>query len=140
MMDASLRNLAPREHDRVDELLKKYPCEYPNAATHLQVVKIFKDRTKYLELLEKLELFIIRSAGYNFIIKNIPEFAQLRETEETTRVGREEIWETLDQFGNLLSLEFMRGIAYAKFDDPEPCHSLINNMQMGHNIIHTKIC
>lgn len=139
-MDPSLRNLAPHEHDRINELLKKYPCEYPKAATHIQVVKIFKDRVKYLELLEKLELFIIRSAGFNFIIKNIPEFAQLRETGETTRVGREELWETLDQFGNLMSLEFIRGIAYAKFDDPETCHSLINNMQMGHNIIHTKIC
>lgn len=138
-MDSSLRNLAPREHDRVFELLKRYPCDYPTTAS-LQVIKIFKDRLKYLEFLEKFELFIIRSAGFNFIIKNIPEFAQLRETGDTTRIGREEMWETLDQFGNLTSLEFMRGIAYAKFDDPEPCHSLINNMQMGHNIIHTKIC
>jgi len=109
-------------------------------STHLQVIKIFKNKSKYLELLEKIEIFIIRTVGFNFIVKNVPEFAQLRETGETTRVGREEMWETLEQFGNLLSLEFMRGIIYAKFEDPEPCHSLINNMQMGNNIIHTRIC
>jgi len=139
-MDSSLRYLVPHEHDRVAELFKRYPCEYPNMSTHLQVIKIFKNKSKYLELLEKIEIFIIRTVGFNFIVKNVPEFAQLRETGETTRVGREEMWETLEQFGNLLSLEFMRGIIYAKFEDPEPCHSLINNMQMGNNIIHTRIC
>jgi hypothetical protein len=139
-MDSSLRYLVPHEHDRVAELFKRYPCEYPNMSTHLQVVKIFKDKSKYLELLEKIETFIIRIAGFNFVVKNVPEFAQLRETDDTTRVGREEIWETLEQFGNLLSLEFIHGIVYAKFDDPEPCHGLINNMQMGKNIIHTRIC
>ena len=138
-METSLRNLAPREHDRVSELFKKYPCEYPNLTTHLQVIKIFKDRKKYLELLEKIELFITRTAGFNFVVKNIPEFAQLRENGKTTKVGRDEMWETLEQFGNLLSLEFIRGNVYAKFVDPEPCHRLINNMQMGANIIHTKL-
>ncbi len=138
-MESSLRNLAPREHDRVVELLKKYPCEYPNLSTHIQVIKIFKDRKKYLELLEKVELFVSRSAGFNFVVKNIPEFAQLRETGDTTRIGRDEMWDTLEQFGNLLALELIRGIAYAKFVDPEPCHRLINNMQMGSNIIHTKV-
>lgn len=139
-METSIRYLAPHEHDRVAELFKKYPCEYPNMSTHLQVVKIFKDKSKYLELLEKIEIFIIRIAGFNFVIKNVPKFAQLRETGDTICIGREEMRETLEQFGNLLSLEFMSGVAYAKFDDPEPCHSLINNMQMGQNIIHTRIC
>lgn len=138
-MDNSLRFLATREHDRVNDLLKRYPCEYPKLSTHIQVVKIFKDSKKYLELLEKVENYIIKTHGFNLIIKNVPEFAQNRETDDTVRVGKDEMKETLEQFGKLLNIEMIRGIVYAKFVNPEPCHKLINNMMMGTNIIHTKI-
>ena len=140
-MDGSIRYLAPCEHDRVNELLSKYPCEYPKLSTHIQVVKIFKDSKRYIELLEKIENYVLRTTtGFNLIIKNVPEFAQLRDTGCPTRVGREELWETLEQFGKLHSVELIHGTVYAKFDDPEPCHSLINNMQMGNNILRTRIC
>ena len=140
IMDQSLRYLAPCEHDRVHELLSKYPCEYPKLSTHIQIVKIFRDSKKYLELLERLELFIIKSAGFNFIIRNVPDFAQLRDTGKTVKVGIDEMRETLEQFGNVENIGIVRGLVCAKFDDPEPCHRLINNMQMGQNILSTKIC
>ena len=139
-MDNSLRFLAPNEHDRICMLFKKYPCEFPQLTTHLQVVKIFKVVSKYLELLDKIELFIIRNYGFNFIVKNIPSYAELRETSVVTRVGYEEMKDTLGQFGAVQHLEIYKGTVYVKFDNPDQCHRLINNMQMGQNIITTKIC
>ncbi len=138
-MDPSLRFLAPREHDRVQELLRRFPCEYPKLATCLQVIKIFKVQAKYIELLEKVELFIIRQLGFNFILRNIPDVGQLRETGTITKIGYQEMKDTLNQFGNLENIEIIKGTVYAKFDNPEPCHKLINNMQMGQNIITTKL-
>jgi hypothetical protein len=138
-MDNSLRSLAPKEHDRVCELFKRHPCEYPQLKTHLQVVKIFKDVPKYLSLLEKVETFIIRQFGFNLIIKNIPDHAELRDTSKQTKVGHQEMRETLEQFGTVECLDLIRGVAYVKYDDPELCHNLINNMQMGPNIITTRL-
>ena len=139
-MDHSLRYLAPYEHDTIQKLLEMYPCEYPNMKTQFQLVKIFRDSKKYLELLERIELFILKNAGFNFMVKNVPEFAELRENRGTVRVGLEEMRDTLEQFGTVENIGMMRNVVYARFDDPEPCHRLINNMQMGQNILSTKIC
>ena len=139
-MDHSLRSLSPREHDTVQKLLERYPCEYPNMTTQFQLVKIFRDSKKYSELLERIELFILNRAGFNLIVKNVPQFAELRESRNTVRVGLEEMRDTLEQFGKVENIGMVRDVVYARFDDPEPCHRLINNMQMGQNIISTKIC
>jgi hypothetical protein len=109
-------------------------------ATQFQLVKIFRDSKKYSELLERIELFILKNAGFNFMVKNVPEFAELRENRRTVRVGLEEMRDTLEQFGTIENIGMMRNVVYARFDDPEPCHRLINNMQMGQNILSTKIC
>lgn len=138
-MDTSLRSLAPKDHDRVCELLKRYPCDFPKLATHLQIIKIFKIPSKYMELLDKIEVYSIRNAGFNFILQNAPEFAELRETGALSKVGRESMRDTLNQFGIVEKLDIVHGTVYAKFEDPEPCHKLINNMQLGQNIITTKI-
>ena len=139
-MDQSLRRLAPAEHDRVQRLLERYPCDYPKLSTHIQIIKIFKDSKKYTELLEKMETFIIKNAGFNIIVKNVPEWAELRETREAVRVGLDEMRETLEQFGPVHNIGMIRGTVYARFDNPEPCHRVINMMQIGQNIVHTKTC
>lgn len=139
-MDSSLRFLAPLEHDRVNELFKKYNCVYPNnIKTQIQLLKILKISSKYIELLDKIELFILKNHEFNFMLRNLPEFAQLREDNKTTSVGYTETMDTLIQFGNVNKLEIIKGTVYAKFDNPEYCHKTINNMQIGKNIISTKI-
>jgi hypothetical protein len=139
-MDQTLRYLSPYEHDRVQKLLERYPCEYPNLTTQFQLVKIFRDSKKYTEILEKIELFVLKQAGFNFVVKNVPEFAELRESRTTVRVGLEEMRETLEQFGRVENIGMVRDVVYARFDNPEPCHRLINCMQLGRNILSTKIC
>jgi hypothetical protein len=136
-MDSSLRYLAPDDHDRVRKLLERYPCEYPNISNHIQLSKIFRDPKKYSELLEKIELFAIRKAGFNFVIKNVPEWAELRDSRNTVRVGLEEMRDTLELFGSVKKIDMVRDTVYSHLDDPDPCHKLINNMLLGENIIRT---
>lgn len=136
-MDSSLRYLAPADHDRVQKLLERYPCEYPNISNHIQLSKIFRDSKKYSELLEKIELFAIRKAGFNFVIKNVPEWAELRDSRNSVRVGLEEMRDTLELFGIVKKIDMVRDTVYSCLDDPDPCHRLINNMLLGENIIRT---
>ena len=138
-MDSSLRYLAPKEHDKICELFSKYPCVYPGLETHINILKILKMAPRYLTLLEKLETFIIKKAGFNFVLRNIPDYGELCETGQRSKVGYAEVRDTLNQFGKVIQLEIIRGTVYAKFEDPTRCHKLINNMQMGTNIITTRI-
>lgn len=139
-MDQSLRYLSPHAHDIVQKLLEMYPFDYPNLKTQVQLVKIFKDSKKYSELLEKIESFIIKKVGFNFIIKNIPEFAKLQTSHVTVRVGLEEMKDTLEQTGAVETIGMVDDAVYAKLENPSHCHNLLNNMLLGNNIIRTKLC
>jgi hypothetical protein len=134
-MDQSLRHLSPRDHDRVAELLSKYPCNISKFATQLQVVKVLKNREKYLDIIDKIEKFVSKNAGYNFILRNIPDYGELSETGNIVKIGYAHIKDTMDKFGVVYALEIIKSTVYVKFDDPCVCHSLVNNMMMGQNII-----
>ena len=138
-MDHSLRYLAPRDHDRVAELLNKFPCDISKLSNQIQVIKLLKDSKKYSEILERIEKIILKSAGYNFILRNIPDYGELSETGRRVRIGYSHMRDTLEQFGAVSSMEIVRSTVYAKFDDPGVCHSLVNNMMMGGNIITSTV-
>ena len=142
-MDSTLRFLAPIEHDRIVELLQRYPCSLPkNIITHLQLLKILKITLRYLDVLDKIELIILKQHEFNFILRNLPEFAQLSANGKHTKVGYEEITDTLEQFGDIAKIVIIKGTVYVEFiNSAEYCHQTINNMQIGKNIISTKnIC
>jgi hypothetical protein len=139
-MENSLRSLAPRDHDRVQELLKKSGYKLSAViASQLQVSKILRDPKKYTELLEKIEKQAAKSMGFNFLLKNIPDHGPLRETGEQTKVGYQEMRDTLGQFGTVQNLEIIKGTVYVNMDDPVPCHKTINHMQMGSNILTSNV-
>jgi hypothetical protein len=138
-MDQSLRYLSPRDHDRISDLLMEFPCEYKNFTTHLQVVKILKVSSKYIDLLDKLETFIAKKAGFNLIIKNMPDVALNAVTRNTVKVGYQEVLETLSQFSTVEKFLMIRGHVYATLENPVPFHKLVNNMEIGDNIVTTRI-
>ena len=117
-MDYSLKFLAPIEHTRVCLLLEKYPCEYPNLMNNLQLVKILKISSKYIDLLEKIELYISKQAGFNLILINLPEFGCEKETDQIVKIGYPQMKDTLNQFGYVEKLEIILGHVYVKFDSP----------------------
>ena len=138
-MDPSLRPLAPREHDRIAELLKRTGCPAPNVTVQCQVLRILRDPKKYIELLEKIERLAAKHAGFNFVLKNIPETGPLRDTGHETPIGIPELRDTLSQFGRVYKLDFIKGAAYATFDNPGVCHALVDRMQMGQNILTSNV-
>lgn len=143
-MDASLRFLCPRDHDRTCEIVRKtgYTLE-KKFVSSVQMIKIVKHAGKYLELLEKIERAAAKHGGYNFILKNIPDKGVYSETGEETKIGFSEMRDTLKQFGKIQQwqppMEFIRGTIYVQFDDPTVCHRLVNNMQMGNNILSSNV-
>jgi len=108
-------------------------------SNQIQVIKLLKDTKKYKEVLEKIEKCILKNAGYNFILRNIPDFGELSETGQRVRIGYSHMRDTLEQFGDVSSIEIIRSTVYAKFTDPTLCHSLVNNMLMGNNIITSNV-
>jgi len=139
-MEKSLRHLAPREHDRVQELLKKSGYKLPaTVVSQLQVSKILRDPKKYTELLDKIEKNAAKSLGFNFCLKNIPDQGPLRETGELIKIGHQEMVDTLNQFGVVKELEIIKGAVYVNMVDPLPCHKTINHMQMGNNILTSNV-
>ncbi len=88
------------------------------------------------------EKHIMKKNGFNIMIQNIPNFAQMSDTDEKVAIKYIHMRDTLRQFGNLLMFHMIRGTVYAKFADRNSCkktHSLINNMMMGDNIIKTEV-
>ena len=136
-MDPSIRFLAPREHDRVADLLRKSPCDIRRLTPQLQVIKILKNAMKYIEILEKIEKLVAKNAGFNFILRNIPDVGELSSNGKQEQIGYVHMRDTMQQFGQVDALEIIRSTVYVKFDNPHPCHSLVNNMMMGTNIINS---
>ena len=148
---APIRYLSPRNHDRVVELLGREPCDHSfvmKAIPTLQLIQTYSylnqqsARVKFETFLENVEKTIMKTNGFNIIIQNIPNFAQMSETDEKVAIKYIHMRDTLRQFGNLLMFHMIRGTVYAKFADQNSCkktHSLINNMMMGDNIIKTEV-
>jgi len=138
-MENALRYLAHRDHDRVFELITKYPCDISKLSNQLQVIKLLKDAKKYVEVLEKIEKIVAKNAGYNFILRNIPDYGELSESGKMEKIGYLHMKDTLEQFSTIQYMEIIKSTVYVTFDDPYPCHSLINNMMINKNIIKSVV-
>ncbi len=148
---APLRHLSPRNHDRIVDLLRKEPCDHSlvmKAIPTLQMIQALSAvnqdgaREKFERFLKNIETNIMKRNGFNLMIRNIPNVAQMRETDEKVAIRYVHIRDTLRQFGHLIMFHMIRGTVYAKFADQETCektHSLINNMMMGDNIINSEL-
>jgi len=82
------------------------------------------------------------SCSYNLIIKGIPDKAVVRDTGETEVIGYTHMRDTIKPFGEFSKMHLIRGTLYVQFREETSCvacHSLLNNMQMGENIITTLV-
>jgi 5,10-methylene-tetrahydrofolate dehydrogenase/methenyl tetrahydrofolate cyclohydrolase len=96
-------------------------------------------KTKLDTLLNKLEKSYAKSR-YNFVLRDIPVSAPLRDNGVIETVGYQHMRDTLSQFGNVSDIQIVRGTVYVKFVEQSSCvlcHSMINNMQIGDNIVRT---
>ena len=140
-MFKSVYHLNPDSCTRVDELMS-VTCSQVNvnksisAISALATVKPAAARTKLNDLLSTLEKKTVKN-NFNFILRNLP-----RHTSEFSEpIGYTHVRDTFEQFGDISDIKIVRGTVYIKFTEPTSCvtcHSLVNNMMIGDNIVSTE--
>jgi hypothetical protein len=145
-MFKTVRYLNPRGCDRVVDLMDTIGAyTFPKVIPVIQMISVFakikpiEATTKLNTLLDKLEKELVKG-NFNFILKNIPDSAPLSGSDIIETIRYPHMRDTLGQFGSISKLQIIRGTVYVKFTEPTSCvmcHSLVNNMQMGTNIITT---
>ncbi len=77
----------------------------------------------------------------NFIIYNLPRWANRSEDNQLVSVGYDNMKETLVQFGKVRVISIKNGTLSARFNskkDAKYAHELINRMMIGQNIVRTQ--
>ena len=137
-MNSALRYLNPVLTDRVNHLIDNTygplpsPPKFTNGITHAE----------YHEKLENYEIELIKTNGFNFMIKNVPLYAQSSATKKDVKVTYAALRDTFNEFGTVRKISVFKGVVFLTFKtkkQAEETHKLINNMQMGKNIIKTKV-
>ena len=137
-MDSSLHYLNPSLTDRVNRLIELTygtippPPKFDKNVTHCI----------YKECMEKYENELMKINGFNILIKNVPLFAIRSSDRKKVKVSYSNMRDTFNDFGHLKKLEMFKGNAYIGFKtkkEASDTHKLINNMQLGENIIKTKV-
>lgn len=127
--------------DRVTKLLTVEPIDTSQYKQAFQVAEIKKDSKKFSEILGTIEKTILKKGRFNFCMENIPSHGVLSDTNETTRIGYQNIRDTMRNFGKISDIIMVHGKAYVRFKnktDSARAHELINKMKMGNNIVITK--
>ena len=137
-MDSSLRYLNPSLTDRVNHLIEMtygitpHPPKFEKNVTHCM----------YKERLETYENELMKINGFNLLVKNVPLFAVQSSDRKKVKVSYANMRDTFNDFGHLKKIELFKGNAYLGFKtkkEASETHKLINNMQLGENIIKTKV-
>ena len=146
-MFKTVRYLNPKGCDRVTDLMNSVMYEsFPRAIPIIQMISVLVNikpidaRNKLILLLDKLEKELVKG-NFNFILKGIPDSAPLSGSGDIVVIGYPHMRDTLSQFGKFTKLRIIRGTVYVKFTEQTSCvmcHSLVNNMQIGDNIVTTE--
>ena len=136
----NLRYLDPSIYDRVVHLLETNAIEdrgvkqkYENL-TKLMAIK--PDSVKFVEIMSKLEMYLLKKSKYTFVISNLPSTAKLSNGKDA-RVTYANVKDTLNQFGTVFNLYINHGVAYLEMRNSQETHVILNKMQIGNNIIYT---
>lgn len=138
MIDEKYRYLNPPLTDRINHLTDKLKGVIPQPPTFEKKLT----HNEYKDILESYEIKLLKENRFNFIIRNVPLKAVSASTGENIKVTYVSLRDTFNQFGDVKRLEICRGNAYIAFKNKtqaKETHNLINNMQMGENIIKTQV-
>ena len=145
-MFKSVRYLNPRGCDRITDLTDRVggdievPSKLIAMIAALATIKPDVAKEKLDRLLDKLEKQATKDR-FNLILKGLPDAAPLRDTGVIETIGYPHMRDTLNQFGKFTNMQIVRGTVYVKFVEPSSCvmcHSLVNKMQIGTNIVTTE--
>ena len=145
------RILEPGVYDRVNHLLETTILDDPIMLQKLDnLTKILNAssssvaaKEKFVDVMTKVELHLLKKSRYNFTVRNIPEMAILSDTRLETRVTYSNIRDTVEQFGGggqIFSMYMNHGVAFFEMSTHAAVvetHKTLNRMQLGKNIITT---
>jgi hypothetical protein len=150
------RILEPGVYDRVNHLLETTILDDLIMLQKLDnLTKILNTRSntsssssvaakeKFVDVMTKVELHLLKKSRYNFTVRNIPEMAILSDTRLETRVTYSNIRDTVEQFGGggqIFSMYMNHGVAFFEMSTHAAVvetHKTLNRMQLGKNIITT---
>jgi hypothetical protein len=100
-----------------------------------------KDKDTLAMALHEHERKLVRKIGYNLILRNLPQVAE-DETGKQVVVTYESVVKTLEKFGKVDNYKIISGTVYAQFkrvDDAKMMYKLVNNMQIGKNIVKLEV-
>ena len=143
-IDSRIRFVDVGLYERINYLLEKYTF------SDTVIEKKLSDLTKLLmvsnshkqkvrEVLQKVENILLKKSKYNIVIRNIPRYATSACDNNNVFVSHAAIRDTMNQFGHVNSLSLKYGVAYISMENNIETHNMINNMQLGKNIISTEV-
>jgi len=127
--------------DRVTHLLDivdvtdKELVKQVNHTLNLQNIR--PNPEKFKGVINKLETHLLKNSEYNFVVRNIPSHARSKYSDRTDRVTYTAMRDTLNEFGRVRNIFINHGTGYFTMTNHHQTHDLINNMQLGTNIIRT---
>ena len=131
--------------DRVMNLISKVAYDVAfekQMLKSIRIVAVSNNSTKYDDLLNTIESYLIKKAAFNLVIHNVPSYATEKYTGKIARTSYAHFRDTLEEFGKVEKLEIMNGTAYVRFqarDDALYTHNTINNMMIGDRIVQTVV-
>lgn len=137
-MHSYLRYLNPPLTDRVNKLIE---ITYGNVPPSPKCEKNIT-HCDYREKLETYENELMKINGFNFLVKNVPLYAVQSTDNKKVKVAYANMRDTFNGFGHVKKIELFKGNAYIGFathHEAKETHRLINNMQLGENIIKSKV-
>ena len=135
--------LNPKMADRVLYLMNYAVCDkvfQDTMINYLRLVHIKRDPTKCKQLLEKIEQHLLKKSHFNFMIHSIPEYGILASSYKNEKIGYTHMYDTLEQFGKVDTLDIVRGTVYVKFAETsvsQYTHDILNNKMLGDQIVQT---
>ena len=107
-----------------------------------RVAKALKNVVKMQEAFAKLIKEQLLCANVSLVIENVPDIGVRASDNLPDRITAKSIHDTMWQFGSVRDAVVFKNHAYVWFDEIDDAyntHALINQMQMGNNIITTKV-
>jgi len=105
----------------------------------LQITVNNINKNKFNIILKKIEKKLLKKSNYNLVIRNIPRYAVSVSTRTEVPVTYQSLRDTINQFGDIKSMYINYGVSFIKMSNNESTHALLNNMELGNNIISTEV-
>ncbi len=143
VLNRKFRYLDAGLYDRVEHLLESVELkdkELNKQVNHMfNILNVRPSKEKFVSTIFRLETHLLKNSKYNFVMRNIPQYAQNAQTQKDVRVTYAAMRETLDQFGKVNSIFINHGVGFFNMNNNVETHKQLNNMQIGKNIIQTLV-